>query len=142
MSAKGILVFVCALFLVALTNPFALARKWTDSTGKYAVEAKFVDFKKGTVQLRKEDGTLIRIALEKLSEADQEFVQKSGASGKAEHMAKEFAVDLGGGVMMEMVVIPAGSFMMGDDKSAHDDEKPVHKVNITKPFYLGKYEVT
>jgi formylglycine-generating enzyme required for sulfatase activity len=24
----------------------------------------------------------------------------------------------------------------------HDDEKPVHKVNITKPFYLGKYLVT
>jgi formylglycine-generating enzyme required for sulfatase activity len=50
---------------------------------------------------------------------------------------KELAVDLGGGVKMEMVLIPAGSFLMGDAVA-----KPVHKVRITKPFYLGKYEVT
>ncbi len=55
---------------------------------------------------------------------------------------KELAVDLGKGVKMEMVLIPAGEFKMGDDKSGYDWEKPVHKVNITKPFYLGKYEVT
>jgi formylglycine-generating enzyme required for sulfatase activity len=30
---------------------------------------------------------------------------------------------------------------MGDDKGL-DDEKPVHKVTISKPFYLGKHEVT
>lgn len=42
---------------------------------------------------------------------------------------------------MEFVLIRPGSFMMGSDKGA-DDEKPVHKVTITKPFYIGKYEVT
>jgi formylglycine-generating enzyme len=51
------------------------------------------------------------------------------------------SIDLSGGVKLEMVVIPAGSFVMGDD-SGLDDEKPVHTVTITKPFYLGKYEVT
>ena len=54
----------------------------------------------------------------------------------------ELAVDLGGGVKMEMVRISAGSFLTSDDKSAADREKHVHKVNITKPFCLGKYEVT
>ena len=34
-----------------------------------------------------------------------------------------------------MVVIPAGSFQMGD-------LKPVHPVTIAKPFAMGKYEVT
>jgi formylglycine-generating enzyme required for sulfatase activity len=46
---------------------------------------------------------------------------------------------------MEFVMIPAGSFMMGsadDDKDAWSVEKPAHKVTISKPFYLGKYEVT
>jgi formylglycine-generating enzyme required for sulfatase activity len=44
---------------------------------------------------------------------------------------------------MEFVLIPAGSFMMGDDgESAYDDEKPRHRVTISQPFYLGKYEVT
>ena len=42
---------------------------------------------------------------------------------------------------MELVLIPPGEFMMGSEKG-DPDEKPVHKVIISKPFYLGKYEVT
>jgi formylglycine-generating enzyme required for sulfatase activity len=78
--------------------------------------------------------------------------QEDGAGGKTEGheiakvswpdvAPKELTVDLGGGIKMEFVLIPAGSFMMGDETGI-DREKPVHKVNITKPFYLGKYEVT
>jgi len=58
---------------------------------------------------------------------------------------KELVVDLGGGVKLEMVLIPAGEFLMGSpdsDKDAFDYEKPRHRVRITKPFYLGKYLVT
>jgi len=50
---------------------------------------------------------------------------------------------------IEMVFIPAGEFMMGSPFSEIQraipvplGEKPVHEVRITKPFYLGKYEVT
>jgi formylglycine-generating enzyme required for sulfatase activity len=42
---------------------------------------------------------------------------------------------------IEFVLIPAGKFMMGSDKG-DDDEKPVHEARLSKPFYLGKYEVT
>jgi len=48
-------------------------------------------------------------------------------------------IDLGGGIKMEFVLIQAGSFKMGADFA---DEAPVHNVTISKPFYLGKYEVT
>jgi formylglycine-generating enzyme required for sulfatase activity len=46
---------------------------------------------------------------------------------------------------MHFVFIPAGEFSMGspnDEKDRHDNEGPVHKVEISKPFYMGKYEVT
>jgi tol-pal system protein YbgF len=43
----------------------------------------------------------------------------------------------------EMVVIPAGSFQMGDlSGGGKDDELPVHRVTIQKSFAVGKYEVT
>ncbi|WP_211364168.1 formylglycine-generating enzyme family protein [Propionivibrio limicola] len=48
-------------------------------------------------------------------------------------------------VGMEFVLIPAGSFLMGspdDDKDANRDEKPQHRVTISRPFHLGRYEVT
>jgi formylglycine-generating enzyme required for sulfatase activity len=54
---------------------------------------------------------------------------------------KEISFDLGRGVKMDLVLIRPGSFMMGNEKG-DDDEKPVHKVTISKPFYLGKFEVT
>jgi formylglycine-generating enzyme required for sulfatase activity len=46
---------------------------------------------------------------------------------------------------MKLVLIPAGEFLMGSpdsDKDANDNEKPQHRVRITRPFYLGAYEVT
>lgn len=46
------------------------------------------------------------------------------------------SIELGGDTTLEMVLIPAGSFAMGDDMGL-DDEKPAHNVTITKPFYLG-----
>jgi formylglycine-generating enzyme required for sulfatase activity/beta-lactamase regulating signal transducer with metallopeptidase domain len=60
---------------------------------------------------------------------------------KAINDSSVIALDLGGGVKLEMVLIPAGHFKMGSEKGG-DDEKPVHEVRIDKPFYIGKYEVT
>ena len=39
------------------------------------------------------------------------------------------------------VLIPAGSFWMGYN-GGYGDNLPIHEVTITKPFYMGKYEVT
>jgi len=56
--------------------------------------------------------------------------------------AKALALDLGGGVKMEMVLVEAGEFDMGDAPP----EKPnpmytKHRVRISKPYYIGKYDV-
>lgn len=46
---------------------------------------------------------------------------------------------------MKLARIPAGELWMGSgdaDPGARDDESPRHHVRITRPFYLGVYEVT
>ena len=45
----------------------------------------------------------------------------------------------------ELVVVPAGSFMMGapaTEEGSSDSERPVHPVRIPRPFAVGIYEVT
>jgi formylglycine-generating enzyme required for sulfatase activity len=43
----------------------------------------------------------------------------------------------------EMVLLPSGDFRMGDQAGIGDDnEKPVHVVNIDKPFAISRFEVT
>jgi formylglycine-generating enzyme required for sulfatase activity len=44
---------------------------------------------------------------------------------------------------MEFLYAPAGEFDMGSEsREAYLDEKPVHRVRITRGFWLGKYPVT
>jgi formylglycine-generating enzyme required for sulfatase activity len=55
------------------------------------------------------------------------------------------ALDLGGGVTLELVYIQEGEFGMGAPEGERDssgEEKPRHPVRITRPFWLGKYAVT
>ena len=90
------------------------------------------------------------------------FAMAGTAFSETKEPPKKLAVDLGGGVKMELVLIPAGEFKMGSGESAEataaffnktygedfltadffKDEHPQHRVRITKPFYLGTYHVT
>jgi hypothetical protein len=48
-------------------------------------------------------------------------------------------------VSLESVLIPAGKFLMGSpatEKERELNEGLRHEVTITRPFYMGKYEVT
>ena len=53
-------------------------------------------------------------------------------------------IDLGGGVKLTMVLIPPGRFQMGSPPGEADRGigERLHWVTITKPFWLGKYEIT
>ncbi len=77
MKLRILLVLICGL--LAAAAPAAWARKWTDVTGKYSVEAEFVELKDGQVRLRKPDGQVITVPLEKLSAADQEHAKQQAA---------------------------------------------------------------
>lgn len=52
--------------------------------------------------------------------------------------------DLGKGVKLEMVLVPAGKFLMGaleSEKNYSANEK-IHEVTLTNPFFMGRFEVT
>jgi formylglycine-generating enzyme required for sulfatase activity len=64
---------------------------------------------------------------------------------KSLKLEPEVTLDLGDGVKIELVLIPAGNFVMGspkDEKDRDDNEGPQHEVTLGKPFYMGKFEVT
>ena len=55
------------------------------------------------------------------------------------------SMDLGGGVKLDLVLIPAGEFTIGSpqsEKERSSNEGPQHLVRLTKPFYMGVTEVT
>jgi formylglycine-generating enzyme required for sulfatase activity len=63
----------------------------------------------------------------------------------------DLTLDLGNGISLKAVLIPAGTFMMGSppdsptlDKATHAQpwEQPQHQVTISKAFYMGVYPVT
>ncbi len=75
---------------------------------------------------------------------------------KGKAPAKQVSVDLGGGVAMKLVGIKPGKFTMGTPKDEvtairkqfgdltgnYAANETPHEVEITKPFYMGVYEVT
>lgn len=68
-----------AVLLASASVCDAQVRKWTDATGKYSVEAELVEFKDGKVHLRRADGQVVAVPLEKLSAADQAHVRQAAA---------------------------------------------------------------
>jgi len=70
-----------------------------------------------------------RLEQEKRQRAEQE--KRRGQS---------FTETLPNGIQLEMIAIPEGSFIMGGTE--YNDEKPQHLVNISRPFYIGKYPIT
>jgi formylglycine-generating enzyme required for sulfatase activity len=82
-------------------------------------------------------GLLFALTVASLS-ADDKAVKSETAAPEPK---KNLTLDLGSGVKLDLVLINPGTFMMGSENIS-DNEKPVHKVTLTKPFYIGKYEVT
>ena len=54
-------------------NDVKALRMWTDASGKYQLEARFVSFQDGTVRLQKANGGYVRIAYDRLSDGDRDF---------------------------------------------------------------------
>ena len=113
--ASGILMLVTALTLVTLVVRIS----WDKAAAEKAAAEKAA----AEVNLLKAPFTKNK------AEEIQKSVAKSLKKGVVEK------ADLGNGISLDMVLIPAGKFKMGDPGADRE-------VTLTKPFYMGKYEVT
>ena len=76
-----ILNFPCFLAVIAsllFFEPVTRGREWTDSTGRYKVEAELESISEdgNTISLKKSDGQMIRIPYKKLGAKDRQYVKE------------------------------------------------------------------
>ena len=76
------LVFGLAVVSTAVAEDY---RIWTDSTGKHKVRAKFDSVEDGKAVLICDGGRKVKIALDKLSKADQDFIAERTADSPFEN---------------------------------------------------------
>jgi formylglycine-generating enzyme required for sulfatase activity len=101
-------------------------------------------------------GILKQIEINQLKQAEQNKGEKLRlevimVNNWGEEISKNISVgyqkqeNLGEGVYLTMIYIPAGTFIMGANTGeigASQDEYPQHQVNIAEPFYMSKYPIT
>jgi len=66
----------------------------------------------------------------------REAKRRQAAAGQCER-----PIELGGGIKLDLIRVPAGEFVMGDP-TGHPDERPLARVKIARPFWMGRAEVT
>ena len=75
--------------------------------------------------------------------ADWPFDNDNAKRFQASAGQTNWTVDLGNGVTLDLVKIPAGQFLMGDTNGYPiGDEAPCSVVKIEKPFWIGKFEIS
>ncbi len=86
---------------------------------------------------------IIRVAAQGMCDGSPRYVTVTQSAQS--QLGQTITILLPGGVPLELVRIPAGSFQMGSpntERSRDSDEGPVQTVTINDDFYMGKYEVT
>jgi hypothetical protein len=69
-----------ALLLLTALASLVHARTWKDSTGGFSVEAELLQVTAGVVHLKKANGNVIQVPLERLSAADQAFAKSQATA--------------------------------------------------------------
>ncbi len=69
--------FIAVISLGAHSLSGAEERTWSDSTGRFKVQAEFVGLESGQVSLKKQNGEVVKVPLKKLSGFDQRWVARN-----------------------------------------------------------------
>jgi len=110
-------------------------RTWTDSTGAYTVQAELVGETAGTVQLRRTDGRIVSLPLERLSAADQAYMRKQRGGSEAPVEPADPLVPSPVSVTIELL---SGAKVTGRI-SARDDQAVMVEADVGGRTYTRKY---
>jgi formylglycine-generating enzyme required for sulfatase activity len=125
-----------------IRTPHADAHGWARNLGLSVdmdpMTGTFVEVRDGEIQLSDRKGNTVSLKTgEGATVATREALVAKPLSP---------VLELGEGVRLELVQIRAGSFTMGSGVAPGPewqvDERPEHKVTISRGYYLGKYHVT
>ena len=67
---------------VALPKAGTQYRNWTDSTGKFTIQASLVSFDKKQVRLKQKNGKVISVPISKLNQEAQQYLNSQGKSSR------------------------------------------------------------
>jgi len=109
--------FVWILFVLGGIAPLQ-ARIWTEAATGRTINADFVKVDGDSVVIRLAGGTTTKIAISRLSEADQSFVKEQAAAGKN---SPGSADDSKGGDIQREVLGTWKGFMANSDGSPHGE---------------------
>lgn len=70
-----LITFFALFLLVVFSSVHAELRTWVDRSGKFEIQAEFLEVKQGKARLQKSDGTIVNIPLAKLSKQDQLYLR-------------------------------------------------------------------
>jgi uncharacterized protein (TIGR03067 family) len=77
-KSRLVALFGLPLIVAAATFPlataFAAPREWKDATGSFSVRAELVELKDGVVHLKRADGEVITVPVNRLSEGDRNYL--------------------------------------------------------------------
>src|SRR5262245_38256924 len=114
--------------------PAAEVRTWVDATGKFKIDAAFVELKDGVVDLRKADGATVTISLDKLSAADQELARKLASDEAARP-------DADNPFTTKPAAADAAEGRAATEKGSHTDTKNPAGLKTTEPDWSSGSEV-
>ena len=106
------------------TTPLSLSKVAEGAEVSYELRLKGYQNERLSGTVRYKDELSLRAVLE------EQLGPKEGSG---------WTVDIGGGLTMKWIA--AGSFEMGSN-DGDSDEKPVHRVTLSKGYWLGEHEVT
>ncbi len=74
-------------------------------------------------------------------QSETKFLRRGASEGVAEPTPAIPPIALNSSIGLKLMRIAPGAFTMGSDDGG-DDEKPPHRVTITRAYFLGETEVT